>query len=274
MYDKSATEENHMNESGGDYKSEVVKAVGELAKTAYDDALAPVSKEVGEALSTLGRAINVALAPLRVVVWSYDQIEEYIVASLERKLKARGVPPERIQPPDVDVAVPAIEALRYSKLKENYANLLATAMDRNSATGVHPAFVEILRQLTPDEAKILEFLPRLGLHEPLVDLTFTSPQAGEFTIQRHVGTLGHDANCSNVELIPNYVDNLCRLGVAEVPSLGGLFDRWRYDRILEMDIVKQAKAQIPDDGEFHFKPKRLGLTSLGDSFRKACVSEP
>ena len=57
------------------YKVEVVKAVGELAKTAYGDALAPMSKEVGKALSTLGRAINVALAPLRVVVWSYEQFE-------------------------------------------------------------------------------------------------------------------------------------------------------------------------------------------------------
>ena len=146
----------------GSMKVELLKSGVEIAMTAYDEALRPRAKEVGKTLETLGKTVNVALSPLCGLVWSWEQIEDYVSVTIERKLKERAVPRERITTPDPDVAVPALEALRYSKLRENYANLLATAMDSATARDAHPSFVEILKQLTPDEARILEYLPRRG----------------------------------------------------------------------------------------------------------------
>ena len=43
-------------------------------------------------------------------------------------------------------------------LRELYANLLATSIDSITAHEAHPAFVEIIRQLTPDEARIVKYI--------------------------------------------------------------------------------------------------------------------
>jgi Abortive infection alpha len=109
---------------------ELVKGAVEVVKTAYGDAVQPMAHEVGKALGTVGRTVNVALSPLRGLVWGWEQIEQFVKAKVEAKLNERKVPTDRIVTPDPDVAVPALEAMRYSKLRENYAGLIATAMDK------------------------------------------------------------------------------------------------------------------------------------------------
>lgn len=253
---------------------ELIKAGVELVKMAYDDALKPVSKETGKALGTLGKTVNVALAPLRGLVWSWEKIEEYLGEAVERKLAQRKVPADRITTPDPDIAVPALQALTYSKLRENYANLIATAMDKKTAGDAHPAFVEILKQLTSDEAKILEFLPIVGRYEPLIDLGFTIPERGTFTPNRNVGTLALDAGCSDPVLLPRLLDNLCRLGLTDIPAMRRLSEENRYARIRAMTEYTEFKAQIPENSSFQEELRMIGLTRLGADFRRACISEP
>lgn len=250
---------------------ELIKAGVELVKTAYDDALKPVSKEAGKALGTLGRTVNVALAPLRGLVWSWEKIEEYLTQTVERKLLERNVAPDQITTPDPDIAVPAIQALTYSKLKDNYANLIATAMDRKTAADAHPAFVEILKQLTHDEMKILEFLPDVGRYEPLVDLGYRLPERGTFIVCRHLGTQPADANCKSPECFPQLVDNLCRLGLTEIPPLKSLSEGARYDRIRALAAYEEIKALIPEGATFVEERRMIGLTQLGAVFRAACT---
>jgi hypothetical protein len=244
-----------------------------VVKTAYDDALKPVAAETGKALATLGRTVNMALAPLRGLVWSWDKIEAWLTATVERKLEERAVPNERISTPDPDVAVPAIEALRYTKLKEQYANLLATSMDTATAADAHPSFVEILKQLTPDEAKILQFFPPAGRQEPLMDISFTFPEKGQFLIYRNVSTIAADAGCSSEGIIPRALDNLCRLDLTEIPAIRRLAEDWRYDRIRNLPIVAEARAKIPQNAQFVMEEKMIGLTILGQSFRAACIDD-
>lgn len=115
-------------------------------------------KQVGKALETVGKAINVALAPVGALVWGYEKCQDFISTKVADRLK--DIPPEDIITPKPNVAGPAIEALRYTGheevLSDLYANLLASSMDRKTASGAHPAFVEIIKQLTPDEAKLVK----------------------------------------------------------------------------------------------------------------------
>ena len=252
---------------------ELIKAGAELIKTAYGDALQPVARETGKALGTLGKTVNIALSPLRGLVWGWDRIEEYLNQTVERKLAERGVPADRISTPDPDIAVPAIEALRYSKLRENYANLVATSMDSETASIAHPAFVEILKQLTYDETRILEYLPEVGRYEPLMDLGYSLPIKGEFNICRHLETIGSDAKCKTPESLPQLIDNLCRLGLSEIPPLKRLAEDFRYDRIRALQEFAYAKTLVPEGGQFIEYPQMLGITILGDLFRKACITD-
>ena len=139
-----------------------IEAVAGLVKSIpiYQDALQPAAIEVGKALGTLAKTIHVALAPVSALVWGYDQVKEFISTRVAEKLK--NIPTEQICTPNPMVAGPALEALKYtgheSTLSEMYANLLATSLDSTTAATAHPAFVEIIKQLTPPEAKLIELL--------------------------------------------------------------------------------------------------------------------
>lgn len=261
-----------MTENETNSTSELIKASAEVIKTIYDDALKPVSTETGKALGTIGRTVNVALSPLRGFVWSWDQIESWLTETVTRKLEERKVSKDRIKTPDPDVAIPAIEAMRYTQLKEQYANLLATAMDSASSQEVHPSFVEILKQLTPDEAKIISFLPSHGRSAPLINLRYELPGKGEFDIYQYASTIASDAGCSVESRVPQAINNLCRLGLAEVPAMRKLAEDNRYDRIRELPLIDEIKTRIPENANLLMEHRAVGLTLMGASFRSACIS--
>jgi hypothetical protein len=152
---------------------DVVDAVTGVAKAipVYQDAVQPAAQEVGRALQTVAKTIHVVLAPVSALVWGYDQVKEFVSTKVAERLK--NVPLENLVTPKPNVAGPTLEALRYtgheSSLSDMYANLLATAMDSNTANGAHPAFVEIIKQLTADEAKLVILFAQ-DIQLPLITL--------------------------------------------------------------------------------------------------------
>ncbi len=130
-------------------ESELLKAGVELVKAVpiYEDAIQPLAKELGKAGGAIGEAVNAAFLPLRGAIWGFNNIASFLENRVSKNLTTRNVPRERIQFPDPDVAVPAIEAMRYSKLRSQYAELLTTAIDSETARHAHPAFVEVLSNL-------------------------------------------------------------------------------------------------------------------------------
>lgn len=124
--------------------------------------------------------------------------------------------------PRPEFAGPAIEALRFAghnePLRDLYANLLATAMDADTARYAHPAFVEIVKQLSPDEAKLLVEASRLPVNE-LAFVTLSASVTGStgksIVLHRFV-TLGERAGCAFPDLTSSYLNNLERLGLLEI----------------------------------------------------------
>src|SRR5205823_13257776 len=96
----------------------------------YQDVVQPAARELGTALQTVAKTVHIALAPVSALVWGYDQIRHWLQKTMTEKLK--DIPPDQIVPPQITVAGPVIEALRFAAneplLKDLYANLLATSM--------------------------------------------------------------------------------------------------------------------------------------------------
>ena len=51
-----------------------INAITGLVKAVpvYDEVVQPAAKEVGKSLETVAKVVNVALAPLRMLVWGYE----------------------------------------------------------------------------------------------------------------------------------------------------------------------------------------------------------
>lgn len=209
-----------LNEKG------ILGAAADLVKTipVYQDAISPAAKQIGKSLETVAKTINIALAPIKSLVWGYDKIEEFITIKVSEKLK--NVPEENIITPLPQVAGPAIEALRFSghdeNIRELFANLIATSMDKETLHKAHPGYVEIIKNLSSDEASLLKaFIPEqrfpvvtLLAKDTIRDSTFSTI----YTNHSHFHKI---TSIKRKDLIPSYIDNLIRLGIAQIPD--GIF---------------------------------------------------
>jgi hypothetical protein len=158
-----------------------------------------------------------------------------------------------------------------------YANLLAASMDIRTASGAHPAFVEIIRQLTPDEARIVRLFayPRPF---PLITVRWdykaqTDTERGGQDVLLNFSLLGYEAGCEFPQLTPAYIDNLCRLGLAEIPTFFEYTAVGVYDPLEKRPEVLAVKESLEANEKWNVTIQRRGLrvTILGKQFCHVCV---
>lgn len=190
---------------------EAILAAG-AAKAALDVARPSVAL-VGELLAGVARRGARGLRR-RVGIWDRED-EEYFAAEVARRLAQRSVTAP--QAPDPVVAVPALLGARVTsaELHGYFAELLATAMDPATADDAHPAFADVIRQLVPDEAKVLHLLAARAPAAVVVRVTTIESRSDRDYTIGSVPTLGTDARCERPDRTATYLDNIGRLGLVQ-----------------------------------------------------------
>jgi hypothetical protein len=243
----------------------------------YDDMLQPAAKQLGKTLETVCKAVNMALAPVSGLVWGYEQFQTFIDTKVADRLKY--IPAEDIITPKPSVAGPAIEALRYTgheeSLTDMYANLLATAMNQKIASGAHPAFVEFIKQMTSDEAKLMRsfFNPDSAFPIVTVKAMELDGSGGSWNVAANVSLLGESASIDFPDFTPSYIDNLCRLGLIEIRENWSYSDKKIYSTLESSTKVTELKKLIEEQHKMKFSLKygAVHLTNLGQQFGDVCV---
>ena len=114
--------------------------------------------ETGERLIGVDavKTVRLALFPLQFTAACQDRLARYIDQALLQ------VPPGRRIAPRESLILPIADRLRFQEddnpISQLYVNLLAWGMDRERVGEAHPAFFNIVSQLAPDEAQLLEQL--------------------------------------------------------------------------------------------------------------------
>jgi len=268
----------------------VIDAIGGIVKAVpvYQDAIQPAAKELGKALGTATKSLNVLLAPIEVVIWGYERIKTKLIDELSQKVC--HIPEEKRITPKPYIAVPAIEALRYlghdDSLRRLYVNLLASAMNTETAHRAHPSFVEIIKQLTSDEAKILQVLSE-EIAIPLISVHLYMRQKGIKRLTKlfsndaysyligieGFSNIGELANCECSDLTQNYLNNLARLGLINVQEGVSFSIHEKYIDLENHAVILKfiSENNLPDrrPGIVRYSAK---LTHLGEQFIAACVT--
>ena len=214
---------------------------GEIAKQLpvkdiYNDLAHPTLSTVGQGLQGVTK---LALAPISALVWGYDKIADYLDVAIpeyfeKRKIEKRKIEKEKIISPDPAIAVPVVEAMRYTSHKEElrqmFTNLLGEAMNADS-TDAHPAFVNIIKQLSPDEGKMIKYLYQDD-KQPMIKIRIKlADNAGESDLLPYFSDIGYKADCQYPQKFPEYLDNLHRLGIVEVYYERFLTDKKYYEEL-------------------------------------------
>ncbi|WP_082899171.1 DUF4393 domain-containing protein [Sulfitobacter sp. EhC04] len=263
-------------------KSDLINSAANLAKAIpiYDDALQPVMKETGKVLSTAGRAVNVAIAPIRGLVWGAERIEEWIATNVAKKLD--NVPPDEIVTPDLAIAGPTIEALKFNghkpELSEMFANLLASSMTKVTHRNAHPSYVGIISAMSSLDAQIFSAVSSRHALPTIRVIRVTEGVAGSVTVVTHFHpdlakiTLGYlGVHQGILEATQASTERLERLGLIRAVSDGYLTSERNKKEYLELETDKYIKAfkRLDVDGLSSHEAQKsyLIITQIGKNFR-------
>ena len=119
---------------------------------------------VGE--TGLSTAVSRLVADLPAMARDLEPVQAELRAGVLSALTRRSVPAGDLSWPRLDIALPAIEAMRYSSLQQEFCNLIASSMDQRVAPSVLPAYVELLKQLSADEIDLLKASPSFARSRP------------------------------------------------------------------------------------------------------------
>ncbi len=179
--------------------------------------------------------------------------------------KRKAVPEARRAPAPATIAAPA--ALHYAllgdgdevaELRKMFENLLVASMDRDTAASAHPAFVSMIAQLTPDEARILRSIDR---DEYPLDDVYDSGPGGDGRLIGSRTQLGLGIGIDEARQ-QQYLSNLDRLGILRS---GPSVDK---DVHTALAVASWTKAPVPGGLP---SAKAIAVTPFGRQFLDTCV---
>ena len=257
--------------------NEALKIPGLLVEV-YGDLARPGVRQVGKALETVFGLGNTVLWP---VAWANERSRIALERNLERYRKAlESIPEEKIVAVAPEIGVPVAEKLEYvreERLADLYVQLLASASNIDKLSFAHPSFVNVINNLSPDEALLLEFF------KTATDLPFVQPKAviastGSFTT--FGGPIVQVATLTNLVFPQNvgaYLENLSGLGLVRMHD-----DKWLVDSPVYAELeslhrpgIAAALKNIPPlkERELQFGKGVVQRTSFGTNFINACHSQ-
>lgn len=217
-----------------------------------------VARRVGEAVRT-GQAPTELLDALRDE--SLDGLRRVLgVTEIEERL-GRVVPQgsrrdAKTEPSETDL------------LRERAAVLLRRSADVRDTVEVHPAFLAIVDELTPDEARILRLLATKG-RQAVLDFHLIE-LSGEIEKVGRVSFVGTESGLSHPDEIPSYLDNLERLGLTRVTRIA-VADDTIYEVLAAQPEAEKIKRKGLAGLQVRPGRRSLELTDLGLAFCAAAL---
>lgn len=252
----------------------------------YLDGAQPTVSETGKLVGRIPRAINAALSGLDQ--WILQR--EYNVAETKKSLeeKLSTVDPNKIVAPEPYIAVPAFQAISYSmsnsKLHELYANLLSKAMFEDTKSKVHPAFVDIIKQMSPTDALVLKEINSIGDPLATAQISIILKQRGLYLIgqppvHKTYSMKVFDLKLPNVDeqFLAISIENLERLGLVKIEHMM-LTKSGAYAFVKKTDLYAKASDMFESLKGTDEEPSEIEIdkfwcipTNLGELFCEICI---
>lgn len=234
-----------------------------------------------------------------------QEYSSYIVESAHRKLQKRleEIPSECLRPASSRMAVPLIQeifiAADQELLQDMFIQLLASSMNSDKLEFVHPAYISIIKNLSPLDAKILKestkfkdskfpaYEIRLQIPggksiSPEYPSFFRRPTPGQILYQ-HIINFSSLMTTSNISaLLPEMdmiTDNLKRQGIINIEQNNEYLVNichYRDDLEFLFKLEQNYHPLLLRDPqfrglEFSTLPHIAYLTTLGKHFISCCV---
>lgn len=189
-----------------------------------------------------------------------------------------AIPEENLQEPKMNILGPALEASKFyfeePQYREMFSKLIAASCDTRATDKAHPFFVEAIKQLTPNEAKILATFK--GKHkQPIACYQLKRENGNTNMLMEHVFLLyGSSAFEKEPDFYASSLVNLQRLGFLSIDYEQWIADESVYNVFKTSTYYNMNKASFESNPEIRSLDVQKGLVSitpLGLDFLSICV---
>ena len=198
--------------------------------------------------------------------------------------------------PRLNISVPTLEAMSLTEdenVNEMFSELLAKEFTKEESGKVMPVFVDIVKNLTADEAKILNHINAgIRIHRkylssntqktlssshlisrkiPFVQIKSQKETEQTYQILQHAYTPCFDnISMRHPENLYIYLNNLKRCGIIDTYTEGYLADI-DYDKLFEeQQRIKNTRKKLSDEGKKIVLERRyINFSDFGEAFMKA-----
>lgn len=127
-----------------------------MSKSLQQKMLSKPAKRVGDTLADIWSLI---FGKISLIADKQNLEREYELELFKRELeeKLNGISEDRLKEPDFQVIALTLDASKccifHQELRALFANLIASSLDKELCSQVHPSFADIIKQMSPLDAK-------------------------------------------------------------------------------------------------------------------------
>jgi hypothetical protein len=154
-------------------------------------------------------------------------------------------------------------------LPDMYADLLDASTVVAVRQDSHPAYVRLLQELSPDEARILRLFAEKGPQSALDIRTAGTFGFGSRLVAPGITMIGQYAGCADVSRVPAYLNNLNRLGLIWF-SREMLGDVNSYALLEAQPEVMHAAEELGGKSKVKTVLRSIELTAFGKNLCALC----
>lgn len=249
---------------------------GVLEKT-YDDLVHPTAKSLGNTLSLIPRTVGVWLNKWEK--WVINGEESIRLTTEAVRDKVAKIPTEKLDEPEPYVVIPVIQQLSYcynsKELREMYANLLVSSMNIDTKDYVHPSFADIIKQLSPADANIIEEVRRKQNPLPIVTVRLNYKETKSFLELLIDYSIDLFPLLGNTSTLCASLQNLQRLSIIKIRYDQMVKPETQYDVYFNDVNYKRLVKEYGsiDKTDISFAKGLIELTEYGKSFCNVCCSK-
>lgn len=253
---------------------QVIEQSGGVLEKAYDDLAHPTAKSVGNTLSLVPRTIGVWLGKWEK--WVINGEESIRLTAKAVREKAEKIPEEKLTEPEPYVAIPTVQQLSYcydsEELREMYANLLVSSMNIDTKQAVHPSFVDIIKQLSPMDAKVLEAMKQVQSVIPVVTVRLNFKESKSFNELLIDYSIDLFQLFGDTSILSASLQNLDRLGIIKIRYDQMVKPDERYNAFYEDAVYKKLMTSFgsKENTDITFSKGLIELTEFGKTFCQCC----
>lgn len=206
---------------------------------------------------TLGQIWDIAIGNRIAAVYEKSKAKHNLnVEDFKSKLinNVSSIPKENIQDPKISIIGPALEASKYyfdeKEIRDMFANLIASSLDSTYNGLVQHSFVEIIKQLSSQDAIFFKYLK---------DIKILNKLGNEYTFSSE--------DFPNPE--PNIIslNNLKRLGLIDIR-----YNYEVYDSTINLGTIRST--YLNRNNKLNTKTYiYCYITEFGKTFKKVCIKD-